>query len=223
VIKTITAIGVDVVKVLAGTVQDKIKIYLRNPNVRYAEPNYLRPLIMPIEGQFSPSIKVFDEQWSLHNNGNGLQTYVDPATGVPEWNLTFLDSDIDAPEAWELSTGDSAVKVAVVDSGVECGHPDLAGKCIDNEDHVSVDFDSFGNPIPELIDQAGHGTDVASIIAMNTNNGQGGAGVGWNTSIGSFKVCYLEQIIPGFPVGSSLRGMRSLQKGLIAMLNLRDV
>lgn len=203
VIKTITAIGLDVVKVPAGTVLDKIKLYQRNPNVSYAEPNYLRPLIMPIEGQFSASIKVFDEQWSLHNTGNGLQTYVDPATGASAWGYGFLDSDIDATEAWEVSKGSSDVWVAVIDSGVDCGHPDLAGKCIHNEDHVSAVFDTFGNAIPEFIDQAGHGTHVAGIIAMNTNNAEGGAGVGWDTSIGSFKVCYLEQYIPGYPIGSS--------------------
>ena len=135
VIKRITAIGVEVIKVPAGTVQEKIKLYERNPNVRYAEPNYLRPLIVPIEGNFTGGPDVFDEQWSLHNTGRVLQTYVDPATALPIY--TLLDSDIDAPEAWDLSKGSSAIRVAVVDSGVDCGHPDLVGKCMDNEGHVS--------------------------------------------------------------------------------------
>ena len=202
VLRMISAIGVQVVSVPAGTVLEKIQLYRRNPNIRYAEPNYLRPLIMPIEGSFGGGIDVFDEQWSLHNQGTALQTYVDASTGLPGWQFTRSDADIDAPEAWDIDKGDANIWVAVPDSGIDCLHPDLAGKCIHEEDHVTPTTDSFGTPIPELTDQLGHGTHVAGIIAMHTNNGAGGAGVGWNTSIGSFKVCYMESIV-GITVGSS--------------------
>ncbi len=200
--RSIDAIGVQVLKVAPGTVAGLLQVYRNNPNVRYAEPNYLRPLIMPTEGVFAPDINVFDEQWNLHNQGTALQTYVDPNTGEPAWQYARIGADIDAPEAWDMEQGDASIWVAVPDSGVDCNHGDLAGKCMHEEDHVTPTVDSFGNPIPDLIDQLGHGTHVAGTIAMTTNNGVGGAGVGWNTSIGSFKVCYMEQFV-GIVVGSS--------------------
>ena len=202
VLKTVTAIGVQIVAIPAGTVLDRVQLYRRNPNVEYAEPNYLRPLIMPVEGSFGQGINVFDEQWTLHNQGTALQTYVDPATGLPGWQYTRLGADIDATEAWDIEKGDANVWVAVPDSGVDCNHGDLVGKCMHEEDHVTPTVDSFGNPIPDLVDQLGHGTHVAGTIAMQTNNGNGGAGVGWNTSIGSFKVCYMENFLD-IIIGSS--------------------
>lgn len=201
-LRTIKGIDVQVVSVPAGTVLEKIQLYKRNPNVQYAEPNYLRPLILPSEGSFGQGIDVFDEQWNLHNQGSALQTYVDPETGLPGWQYTRRGADINATEAWDLEQGDANIWVAVPDSGVDCSHGDLVGKCMHEEDHVTPTVDSFGNPIPELIDQLGHGTHVAGTIAMQTDNGQGGAGVGWNTSIGSFKVCYMESFV-GIAIGSS--------------------
>ncbi|MCZ6873201.1 MAG: S8 family serine peptidase, partial [bacterium] len=201
--RTLAASGVHVVGVPTGTVLDKLKLYRRNPNVRYAEPNYFRPLIIPTEGSFSSTIDVFDEQWNLHNQGQSLQTYADPATGLPGWQYTRQDADIDAPEAWDVEKGSANVWVAVPDSGVACTHGDLVGKCQHNEDYVTATLDLFGNPIPELIDRLGHGTHVAGTIAMQTNNGAGGAGVGWNTSIGSFKVCYAEMLIEDIVIGST--------------------
>jgi len=202
VLRTIDAIGVQVLSVPAGSEMSLLQVYRSNPNVLYAEPNYLRPLVLPSEGSFGSGIDVIDEQWNLHNQGNALQTYTDPNTGQPGWQHTRIDADIDAPEAWDVDQGSPDIWVAIPDSGVDCNHGDLAGKCIDQEDFVTPTVDSFGNPIPELVDQLGHGTHVAGIIAMTTNNGDGGAGVGWNTSIGSFKVCYMEQFV-GIVVGSS--------------------
>ena len=200
--RTIGAIGVHVVDVPAGRVLESIQRYRLNPNVLYAQPNYLQPLVLPTEGSFGPGIDVFDEQWNLFNQGTALQTYTDPNTGLPVWQYTRANADISAPEAWDIDQGDASVWVAVVDSGVDCNHGDLVGKCVHNQDYVTPTVDSFGTPIPELIDRLGHGTHVAGTIGMRTDNGAGGAGVGWNTSIGSFKVCYAEVFL-GFVIGSS--------------------
>ena len=200
--RVIPRFGLQVVKVASGTVLDQVQVYQRNPNVEYAQPNYLRPLTLPTEGSFAPNINVIDEQWSLHNTGQALQTYTDPNTGGLIWPVTRSDADIDMAEAWDVTQGSSSVLVAVLDSGVDCNHPDLDAKCGDNEDHVSVTVNSFGEPIPELIDVIGHGTHVAGTVGMETDNGGGGAGVGWNTGIGSFKVCYAETFL-GIVVGSN--------------------
>jgi len=200
--RTIPRFGIYVVKVPHGTVSDKVALYQRNPNVRYAQPNYIRPLILPSEGIFAPNINVIDEQWNLHNTGQALQTYTDPNTGGLVWPVIRVDADIDMEEAWDVTLGSSDVLVAVLDSGVDCDHPDLDTKCVDNEDYVSQTLNLFDEPIPELVDVIGHGTHVAGTIGMETNNQGGGAGIGWNTRIGSFKVCYAETIA-GIVFGSN--------------------
>jgi thermitase len=204
--KVIDGLGVYVVGVPSGTVLDKVAAYKNNPNVKYAQPNYIRPLITPVatpsEGSFGPNLDVFDEQWNLHNVGQALQTYTDPNTGGSIWPVIRTDADIDMVEAWDVTKGSADVLVAVLDSGVDCDHPDLDAKCVNNEDYVSIIYNSYGDPIPELTDVIGHGTHVAGIIGMETNNGGGGAGIGWATRIGSFKVCYAETLL-GYVIGSN--------------------
>ena len=200
--KSIDGLGVHVVGVPDGTVLDRVAAYQKNPNVNYAQPNYIRPLITPIEGSFAPNLDVFDEQWNLHNVGQALQTYTDPNTGGLVWPVIRTDADIDMVEAWDVTQGSPDVLVAVLDSGVDCDHPDLDAKCVDNEDYVSITYNSFGEPIPELTDVIGHGTHVAGILGMETNNGGGGAGIGWATRFGSFKVCYAETFL-GIVIGSN--------------------
>jgi hypothetical protein len=90
-----------------------------------------------------------------------------------QWPL----KDIDAPAAWNQTTGSASVIVAVVDSGVNANTPELSGKVIREIDEV-----------PYLPRNANHGTEVASIIAANTNNGIGIAGISWRTRILSVRV-----------------------------------
>jgi subtilisin family serine protease len=85
-----------------------------------------------------------------------------------QWGLL----QVGAPEAWTASTG-AGITVGVVDSGIDAGHEDLAGKVVDGADCVG----SNGNPAAcgpgGTTDSIGHGTHVAGIIAAVTNNGIG--------------------------------------------------
>jgi FOG: PKD repeat len=83
------------------------------------------------------------------------------------------------PDAWDITTGGSNVIVAVVDSGVQSGHPDL-GTLTAGYDYVNGDSDPA--------DDNGHGTSVAGIIAAQGNNGIGIAGVCWKCEIMPVKV-----------------------------------
>ena len=83
------------------------------------------------------------------------------------------------PDAWDLTTGASSVIVAVVDSGVQSGLPDL-GTLTAGYDYVNGDSDPA--------DDNGHGTSVAGIIAAQGNNGIGIAGVCWKCEIMPVKV-----------------------------------
>jgi len=88
-----------------------------------------------------------------------------------QWHL----SQIQAPQAWAVNTGAPSVVVAVVDSGVDGTHPDLAAKLVPGWNFVN------NNSI--TTDILGHGTAVAGTVAAISNNGTGVAGVSWGSKI----------------------------------------
>lgn len=85
-----------------------------------------------------------------------------------------------APQAWDVTQGSRSVKIAVIDSGADIGHRDLAGKVVGRYNAV----DGTTN----VTDAVGHGTAVASIAAGATNDGFGIAGAGFNSSLLIVKV-----------------------------------
>ncbi|MDK8194099.1 S8 family peptidase [Paenibacillus sp. UMB7766-LJ446] len=87
---------------------------------------------------------------------------------------------INAPAAWDISQSNRSVKIAIIDTGVQLNHPELAGKILPGYDYV--DYDN----IPE--DGNGHGTHVAGIAASITNNGVGIAGAAPLASIVPLRV-----------------------------------
>jgi thermitase len=92
-----------------------------------------------------------------------------------QWGL----AKIEAPEAWNVTTGSRQITIAVLDTGVDVDHPDLANKIISNM--------KFCNSAT-TDDVYGHGTHVAGIIAAITNNGVGVAGLGYRCTIMNVKV-----------------------------------
>jgi subtilisin family serine protease len=91
---------------------------------------------------------------------------------VNQWHLP----KVSAPAAWDLTTGSSAVTVAVIDSGVDPSHPDLSSKLVSG-------YNFLGGSTSDTHDVLGHGTAVAGVIGADTNNSNGVAGLGWNTTI----------------------------------------
>ncbi len=87
-----------------------------------------------------------------------------------QWALT----NIQAFEAWDITTG-AEIVVAVIDTGVSSSHPDLTGKVLPGYDAIT------GSDRSE--DVNGHGTAVSGLIAANTNNGKGIAGLCWGCRI----------------------------------------
>lgn len=98
-----------------------------------------------------------------------------------QWGLTNIvnDADIDALEAWRLTTGDPDFIIAIIDTGVDLDHPDLVGKFADTKDFL------VAGQSPQDVD--GHGTAVAGTAAAWANNGpshtEGIAGVCWDCSL----------------------------------------
>lgn len=133
-----------------------------------------------------PNDASFGTLWGLNNSGRS------PGVG---------NSDINAPEAWETTTGSRSVVVAVIDSGVDYTHPDLAanvwtnprevaGDGIDNDANGFVDdvrgWD-FANADADPMDDDGHGTHVSGTIGAVGNNAIGVTGVNWRVSIMGLK------------------------------------
>jgi subtilisin family serine protease len=154
----------------------------RDPRVAYAEPNYL----IPSAAAATPNDPDLARDWGLVNTGQ--------TGGTP-------DADIDADEAWESATGGTDVVVAVVDTGVDYTHPDLAanmwhnpgevaGNGLDDDGNGVVD-DYYGydfvNGDSDPIDDVGHGSHVAGTLGMVGNNGVGATGVNWHTQIMALK------------------------------------
>lgn len=160
------------------TVEDAVKRYKEDPDVEYAEPNYIVHAMAT-----TPDDTSFTQLWGLNNTGQNGGTF---------------DADIDAPEAWDITTGDPSVVIAVVDTGVAYDHPDLIGNIwqnpgetncsdgIDNDRNGYVDDCRGWNFLEnnnDPLDYNGHGTHVAGTIAAVGNNDKGITGVMWRAKI----------------------------------------
>jgi thermitase len=156
--------------------------YLALPEVEHAEPNMeirldaVETLLLPVH----PADPMFAEQWALANSGQ---------RGGKK------GADISAMTAWATTTGDDDVVIAVLDSGVDYTHEDLAPNMwkrpasvaayhdaelgsVDDEDGFNA-IDNESDPM----DDNGHGTHCAGIIGAEGGNNLGITGVNWKVRI----------------------------------------
>ncbi|WP_299003880.1 S8 family serine peptidase [uncultured Shewanella sp.] len=157
-------------------VKKAIKIISQHPAVKYAEPNYV------IKALGVPDDPSFVSLWGMNNTGQ---------------DGGRVDADIDAVEAWDISTGDTNVIVGVIDTGVDYNHEDLKANMWTNPNEIPGNgIDDDGNGVIDDIhgfnantgsgdpmDGNGHGTHVAGTIGAKGNNGVGVVGVNWDVSI----------------------------------------
>lgn len=162
---------------LAGgrTTAQALADYAADPSVESVQPNYVyRPLGVPNDPQYP-------QLWGLANSGQLVSgaTYVVNNPGTP-------GRDMHVEQAWDLATDCRPAIVAIIDSGVNYTHRDLAAAMWDGAaagyPRHGYDFiDDDGDPLPS--DGNGHGTHVAATIGAAGNNGIGIAGVCWQSSL----------------------------------------
>ncbi|MDQ4142861.1 MAG: S8 family serine peptidase [Actinomycetota bacterium] len=162
----------DVVRVASGSDPDEVaRRYLRNPQVRSAEPNWL------LRTASVPNDYFFQYQWNLHNTGQALY-------GGSEYGTA--DADIDLPEAFDFAFGagnfpsTGGVRVGILDTGIDQDHEDLVGKtkaCASAVTGTGIVAEGMCD------DSHGHGTHISGIVAAHTHNWTGVAGVAPNADL----------------------------------------
>ncbi len=161
------------------SVMRALRAYRQNSAVQYAEPDFA---VQAVGVNPNDPSYVDGTQWALHNTGQNGGT---------------AGADIDAPDAWSITTGSSSVVVGDIDTGIDYNHPDLAANVWSAPFSFSVTA-SDGSVITcpagshgfnavysscDPMDDAGHGTHTAGTMAAGGNNGIGVAGVNWNVTV----------------------------------------
>ncbi|HSL10554.1 MAG TPA: S8 family peptidase [Actinomycetota bacterium] len=203
------ALGIDVVRVPRGrSIAAAVKAYERDARVVSVEPNLRRfPALVPTDTSFR-------HQWGMRNTGQRH------AASFGGSHRGRSDADTDAHDAWDVTTGEPTdpadrVVVAVIDSGVDIDHPDLAGAIWTNEDEIPNDGeDNDGNGYVDDVNGwdfegrdrnpnpppgESHGTHVAGVVAAQLD----GQGV-----VGMCPGCRIMPLRFGFTIGQEIQAIR---------------
>jgi subtilisin family serine protease len=197
-----------VVEVPAGAdINQMISEYRNLKEVVYAEADY------PMELYLAPNDPLYSNQWALNNTGQGYYAVLRREGGHNDSLIIAYgtdDADIDAQEVLDNPPDRTKTAVvAIIDTGIDMDHPDLAGHVWTNDDEIpnnGLDDDHNGyiddywgwdycgkvETLPvtgdnDPTDEFGHGTHCAGIITAVTNNGLGVAGIAPNCKIMALK------------------------------------
>jgi subtilisin family serine protease len=163
-----------------------------NPNVEFAEPNYIYSVIPCATGDCTaPDDLLFGAKWDLHNTG-----YITDQFGNVVAETGQAGADIAWLEAYEYLQNNGGVTgsavIGIIDTGIRATHQDLAGKVIGGRNYCPSFFCLIGGiNANNWADDNGHGTHVAGIAAAHGNNGLGTPGVAYADSVKflAVKVC----------------------------------
>jgi subtilisin family serine protease len=144
--------------------------------------------LCPVAMGLVPNDTLFQYQWPLKNTGGLLADGITP---------NKVGADMHLEEAWDITTGDSSIIVAILDTGCKWNWPDLINRIWVNRGEIEgngIDDDgngfiddvrgwNFHDNNNDIMDLDGHGTSVASVLGSATNNTEGFAGVDWKCKL----------------------------------------
>jgi subtilisin family serine protease len=188
---------------LASHVSDQALIKLRGSDKIYALDTAGEDLQNFInENEKNKSIELIEPNYTY-------TTTIEPSD--PYYTQQIYLSQISAPQAWDVSTGNNSTIIAVLDTGVDIDHPDLRNNIWYNLDEIPNNFidddangytddvrgwdfvSSVGDPRPKFENSftflgINHGTIVSGVVAAEGNNNQGVTGVTWQNKIMPLRV-----------------------------------
>jgi subtilisin family serine protease len=168
-----------------GSLEHLIEKLNKMPEIEYAEPNFIYSIVKPIieknvvsdllntqtDSYYTPVDPKFDQLWGIHNAGN--------------LRGSVAGADVDAKRAWDVTTGSRSIRIAVIDTGIDYNHPDLADQMwvnsaelngqpgVDDDGNGYVDdihgYD-FANNDGDPVDGNSHGTHCAGTIGASHNS-----------------------------------------------------
>ena len=194
--------GIDTIKPMQGTTNQFIltipgstpegllsivELYTQNPAIEWAEPDFLCQIV---KSAIIPNDPYYPQQWHLNNIGQSGGTY---------------GADINAPEAWDITVGNSHIVIAIIDDGIDLTHEDLKDNLWNNSEEIPND--GIDNDLNGYIDDTSgwdfcdndkypshsvsddyHGTMVAGVAAAKGNNNKGVTGTAFGCRVLPLKV-----------------------------------
>ncbi len=166
-------------------IKDICELYQSNKEVDFSEPDFIgeaagKSSIETKQPQ-KPNDEFFDRQWGLYNDGS---------TRTTAGTKGKFGADLNVLNAWDIEKGSEDVIVAIMDSGVKLDHPDLSGRIWVNKSETKNGRDDDGNNFvddingwnfaydnSDVIDDGGHGTNIAGTIGAGVNNSIGYSGI----------------------------------------------
>lgn len=163
-------------------IKEAIADFKQDPDVLHAQPNYIYHTLA------TPNDSLYGQLWGLKNNGQTITYNGGSSAPNSTNNPGVLGKDMNLEYAWNTITDCSSVVVAVLDSGINYNHTDLASNMWNgggSYPYHGYDFvDNDNNPM----DSNGHGSHVAGTIGAVGNNGIGSTGVCWKVKLMAVRV-----------------------------------
>jgi len=168
----------DVESTVSQYVPGNAEVVHKNDTLRYVAVKFPEEAADVARNNFTEAITKKDGIKYAEPNAT-YQAMLTPSD--PQFGDQYAPQQVDAPSAWDTTTGSSNVTIAIVDTGAQYSHPDLSGNYASNPGQDFADNDS--DPAPDAPSSEYHATHVSGCASAVVDNGTGVAGQSNSTLI----------------------------------------